>query len=135
MSLFPFMNTEDTTPETNVQSRIYKDFDFDFVKGVLTGKKVEGKDALKVWIYKAIKTKRYIHDVYTWDYGNDIEEIIGQGYDKGFIDSEVERRIKDCLMVNEKIKSCHDFNIELSNDHLTVNFKVESVYGEVNISV
>lgn len=132
--LFPFMATNEENDQVTTSS-IYKEYDFDFDKGVLTGKVVEGKEAVKVWIYKALMTKRYVHDIYSWDYGQDLEELIGQGYDKGFIDSEVERRIKDCLSVNEKIESCADFDISLVNDRLNVSFTVNTVFGEVSINV
>lgn len=132
--LFPFMATNEENDQVTTSS-IYKEYDFDFDKGVLTGKVVEGKDAVKVWIYKALMTKRYIHDIYSWDYGQDIEELIGQGYDKGFIDSEVERRIKDCLSVNDKIESCTNFDIRLVNDKLNISFTVNTVFGEVLINV
>lgn len=132
--LFPFMATNEENDQATTSS-IYKEYDFDFDKGVLTGKVVEGKEAVKVWIYKALMTKRYVHDIYSWDYGQDLEELIGQGYDKGFIDSEVERRIKDCLSVNDKIESCTDFDIRLVNDKLNVSFTANTVFGEVSINV
>lgn len=133
MSLFPFMNKREesllTTPT------LHKEYDFDFATGQLTGKTLEGKEALKVWIYKTLLTKRYRYLIYSWDYGQDLEEIIGQDYEKGLIVSEVERRIKDCLLINDKIKSCTNFNIQLSNDQLNVEFKVNTIYGEVDINV
>ncbi|MDU6361342.1 MAG: DUF2634 domain-containing protein [Clostridiales bacterium] len=133
MSLFPFMNKREesllTTPT------LHKEYDFDFATGQLTGKTLEGKEALKVWIYKTLLTKRYRYLIYSWDYGQDLEEIIGQDYEKGLIVSEVERRIKDCLLINDKIKSCTNFNIQLINDQLNVEFKVNTIYGEVDINV
>ena len=66
MSLFPFMNKREesllTTPT------LHKEYDFDFATGQLTGKTLEGKEALKVWIYKTLLTKRYIYFSYSWDY-------------------------------------------------------------------
>ncbi|MDU7538071.1 MAG: DUF2634 domain-containing protein, partial [Peptostreptococcaceae bacterium] len=114
---------------------LHKEYDFDFATGQLTGKTLEGKEALKVWIYKTLLTKRYRYLIYSWDYGQDLEEIIGQDYEKGLIVSEVERQIKDCLLINDKIKSCTNFNIQLINDQLNVEFKVNTIYGEVDINV
>nr|WP_303244412.1 DUF2634 domain-containing protein [uncultured Cellulosilyticum sp.] len=132
--LFPFMATSEDNEQVTT-SNTYKEYDFDFEKCVLTGKIVEGKEAVKVWIYKALMSKRYIHDIYSWDYGHDLEELIGQGYDKGFIESEVERRIKDCLSVNEKIEGCTGFDISFVNDKLNVSFTANTVFGEVAINV
>ena len=133
MSLFPFIKKMEETPLTT--PTLHKEYDFDFATGKLTGKTLEGKEALKVWIYKTLLTKRYRYIIYNWDYGQDLEEIIGQGYEKGLIVSEVERRIKDCLLINEKITSCTNFNIQLINDQLNVEFKVNTIYGEVDIHV
>ena len=133
MSLFLFMKKVEeptlTTPNT------YQEYDFEFETGKLTGKILEGKEALQVWIYKTLLTKRYKHIIYSWDYGQDLEEIIGQGYEKGLIKSEVERRIKDCLLIHPHIKECNNFNIRLQQDQLQVDFIVNTIYGEVDINV
>lgn len=134
MSLLPFMTKgADTSIVTKLDT--HKEYGFSFEDGKLTGKVLEGKEALKVWIYKTLLTTRYTYPIYTWDYGQDLDELISKGYEKGFIESEVERRIKECLLVNEKIKGCSDFEISLLNDNLQVSFTVETIYGEVAINV
>ena len=134
MSLFPFMTRgADTSTLTTIDT--HKEYAFSFEDGKLIGKVLEGKEALKVWIYKTLLTTRYIYPIYTWDYGQDLDELIGKGYEKGFIESEVERRIKECLLVNDKITSCSNFEINLVNDNLQVSFTAETVYGEVAINV
>ena len=52
MSLFPFLS-EQVESKNNA---IYKEYEFDFTTGQLTGKILEGKVALKMWIYKALLT-------------------------------------------------------------------------------
>lgn len=123
----------DTSIVTTIDT--HKEYAFNFEDGKLTGKVIEGKEALKVWIYKALLTTRYINPIYTWDYGQDLDELIGKGYEKGFIESEIERRIKECLLINDKIKGCSSFKINLLNDNLQVSFTVETIYGEVAINV
>lgn len=133
MSLFPFLlrNIEEVTESVTT----YKEYEFDFHTGKLTGKILEGKEALKMWVYKALLTKRYIYPIYSWDYGQDLEELIGQGYETDFIKSEAERRIQECLMINEHIKGCHSLNINLVNDTLQISFTVNTTFGEVPINV
>ena len=132
MSLFPFLKGDigETKPITT-----YKEYEFDFINNTLTGKLLEGKEALKMWIYKALLTKRYVYPIYSWDYGQDLDELIGQGYETDYIKSEVERRIQECLMVNERIIRCHSFEINLINDRLQVSFTAETTFGEVTINV
>lgn len=133
MSLFPFL--KETEQNLLTTPKLHREYDVDFATGQLTGKVLEGKEALKVWIYKILLTKRYKHIIYSWDYGQDLEEIIGRGYEKGLIKSEVERRIKDCLLIHPHIKECNNFNIRLQQDQLQVDFIVNTIYGEVDINV
>ena len=133
MSLFPFMRSVE---EQDIAApKIYKEYEFNFETGKLTGKVLEGKEALKMWIYKTLLTKRYKHIIYSWDYGQDLEEIIGQGYEKGLIKSEVERRIKDCLLIHPHLKECTNCEIKLQDSQLYVDLTVNTTYGEVNINV
>lgn len=127
MSVFPFMSKQVESENND----IYKEYEFDFTTGQLAIKALEDKAALKIWIYKALLTNRYIYPIYSWDYGQDLEELIGQGYGKGFIECEVQRRIQDCLMVNERITGCHSFEINFINDQLQVSFTVNTTFGEV----
>ena len=131
MSLFPFM-TEQVESKNN---GIYKEYEYDFNTNTLTGKLLKGKEALKMWVYKALLTSRYTYPIYSWDYGQDLDELIGQGYETDYIKSEVERRVQECLMINEHIKGCHSFEINLINDSLQISFTVDTSFGEVNINV
>ncbi len=131
MSLFPFMTEQVETKNND----IYKEYEYDINTNQLTGKILDGKAALKIWIYKALLTKRYIYPIYSWDYGQDLEELIGQGYENDYIKSEVERRVQECLMINEHIKGCHSFEVNLINDILQISFTVDTAFGEVAINV
>lgn len=132
MNLFPFLKS-DVEEEKPIATD--KEYEFDFNNNTLTGRILEGKKALKMWIYKALLTKRYIYPIYSWDYGQDLEELIGQGCEYDFIKSEVERRVTECLLVNERITRCHGFDINLINETLLIAFTAETTFGEVTINV
>lgn len=132
MNLFPFMRS-DIGEAHHITT--YKEYEFDFSNNTLTGKLLEGKEALKMWIYKALLTNRYNYPIYSWDYGQNLDELIGQGYDVGYTKSEVERRVIECLLVNNRITRCHSFDINLINDNLQINFTAETIFGEVTINV
>ena len=131
MSLFPFMSEQVEIKNNDT----YREYEFDFNTGHLAGKILEGKAALRMWIYKALLTKRYIYPIYSWDYGQDLDELIGQGYETDYIKSEVERRIQECLMINERIIRCHSFEVCLINDTLQISFTADTTFGEVAINV
>ena len=132
MNLFPFMRSH---IEEEHLITTYKEYEFDFNNSTLTGKILEGKEAIKMWIYKALLTTRYVHPVYSWDYGQDLDELIGQEYEVDYIKSEVERRVTECLMINERITRCHNFEINFLNDTLHIAFTAETTFGEVTINV
>ena len=132
MNLFPFMRS-DIEEEHLITT--YKEYEFDFNNSTLTGKILEGKEAIKMWIYKALLTTRYVHPVYSWDYGQDLDELIGQEYEVDYIKSEVERKVTECLMINPKITRCHSFDIDLITDTLHITFTADTTFGEVKINV
>ena len=55
--MFPFEETEEETQEENLY--IPREYGIDFETGQLSGKMVEGYDALLVWAWLALRTPRY----------------------------------------------------------------------------
>ena len=109
-------------------------WDFDKNKFILENGKfkvVEGNEALKVWIWKALKTERYRHLAYSWNY----DSLIGKGLSNAALKLEVERYIKEALLINPYLKDIYNLNITIEGAKLDIDFTVETVYGEVNIRV
>ena len=98
---------------------------------------LEKNEALKVWIYKALKTERFSHFIYSSSYGSELREHIGTVYNKSIKDALMINEIKDCLLVNPYILECYDFNIIYNEDTTipNINFKVLTVYGDVEMEV
>ena len=66
--MFPFVdNEEDDEKEENLY--IPREYGINFETGQLSGKIVEGYDALLVWVWLALKTPRYRCYIYSEDYG------------------------------------------------------------------
>jgi hypothetical protein len=136
MSLFPTYIEEDQDLETYVEeTQTLKEYEIDFETGQLTGNIVEGSAAIKVWIWLAMRTARYRYVIYSWDYGNEIEDLIGKGYTDAYIKSEVERIIEDTLLINENISSIADLEVTRKNDKISVSFTANTLYGEVSMNV
>lgn len=143
MSIFPFMNIEDI--EINIENSIdelpmYYEVGWDYIKDepLIENNEfviVEGNNAIKVWIYKAIKTVRYQYPIYSWDYGCEISSLIGQKYTKGLTKSEAERYIKEAILINPYITDVKIIDINFSEDILSVSIQVDTIYGEVNVNV
>ena len=141
MSIFPFINGDDGLLETsNNNLPLYKECAWDFVNDRAifvdgSPKIVYGNEGIKVWIYKAIKTNRYEFEIYTWDYGSEIESLIGKGFQIGFIKSETKRYIEEALSVNPYITKINKIDVDFKTDVLTAYVDLETVYGRLNMYV
>lgn len=129
-----YVEDDETLEEYEETVQTPKEYEIDFTTGQLTGRIVEGLEAIKVWIWLVLQTPRYRHYVYTWDYGNEFEDLIGQGYTEDYIEAQTRRMTEDCLLVNENIKSISDFSVSIENEHLTVTFTANTIYGDVEIN-
>lgn len=57
------------------------------------------------------------------------------GLDPGYVVSELQRRIRAALMVDDRIRGISDFSYTIDNDVLTVSLTVDTVFGSVPTSV
>jgi hypothetical protein len=130
---FPFETEDETAVEETV--KIPREYGIDFATGELTGKIVEGNEAIKVWMWNTIHTPRYRYNIFSWDYGDEIEDLIGQGYSQEYIEIEAKRMVEDCLLLNENITGIDDFEVSQENDKLSVSFIASTLFGEVDMSV
>ncbi|EMJ5875916.1 DUF2634 domain-containing protein [Clostridioides difficile] len=96
---------------------------------------VEGNEAIKVWVYKCIKTNRYEHEIHSWNYGTELMELVGQKYSKGLTESEASRYIKESLLVNPYILDVSVVNTKFIDDLLSVDIQISTIYGEVEVNV
>ena len=128
MSLFPFITNEEDVVENNPLP-LYKEVG----KGL---KIVEGNEAIKIWIYKALQTPRYQYEIYTWDYGSELLSLIGKAYTKGLTQSEASRYIKEALLINPYILDVKVKSTNFDGDVLSANVRVKTIYeGEVIVNV
>jgi len=140
MSLFPFMNTG-TTQATATDLPIFKEYDWDFAENqfkLQDGKFiiVEKLDAIKIWVRKALSTPRFIYLAYSWDYGHELENLVGGGsITSDMVQSEAKRYVEEAIKVNRYIESIKSFTATLKDSFLSLEFTIITIYGEVTISV
>lgn len=105
-------------------------FFIDFEKGRISGF-VDEKEAVKQAIMLILNTERYKFLIYSWNYGIELEELIGTHPD--IVEDEVERLISEALLQDDRITAVYDFEFSRNKDTLLVSFKVDSVYGDIDI--
>lgn len=139
MSIFPVVQPEaEDLPAQELP--LCREVSWDFVKGAplfSAGNPLEvtGAEAVKVWVWKALNTVRYRHEIYTWDYGCELENLIGKAFTSEVKQSEAVRYIREALMVNPYIRSVRQTSVDFKGTNLTVSCTVDTIYGEVDVSV
>ena len=140
MSFFPFISVPDTEVTTETPLTMYREIAWDYkldepvlVNGELLI--VEGNEAIKVWCYKALKTERFIYDVYTWNHGTELDALIGKPYSRELIKAEATRYIQEALLINEYILDVNVLDVSFEGDTLTAQVNVTTIYGEVDVVV
>lgn len=130
--------------ETEVEEMpTFKEYAIDFKTGEYIKdenndiKVLEKNKALKVWIFKALKTERFRYaDVHSDNYGSELETNIGTIYQKSVKDALMINQIRDTLLVNPYILECYNFDISNENEYVPqITFNVKTVYGELEMEV
>lgn len=113
--------------------KVPKEYGIDFRTGQLTGKIVEGIEAIKVWIWLCLHTERFRHAIYSADYGTSFEQYIGHVLSDEYINTDCESEISDALLINEYIESIEDFEAVRNSDSLNISFRVVTKFGSLEV--
>ena len=140
MNLFPDMTIAIGDYEAAALP-VFEEWAYDFEKNEFLKRggryyKVQKNEALKIWIYKALKTPRYRYQAYSRKYGNELEELIGLSQNRQIMESELERYIQEALLVNPYITEVDEFEFEYGVETprgkaTVVYFTVNTVYGSL----
>jgi hypothetical protein len=138
MSIFPIIQPLSSESETEL--KLYKEVKWDFesdIPIIINGSLaiVTGKEAVLVWAWKALHTSRYRHEIYTWDYGCEVESLIGQPFTDELKRAEAARYVKECLLINPYITGVEDITVTSAEDLLSISCTIQTIYGEVDVNV
>ncbi len=138
MNIFPMIQPQ--VMETITELKLYKEVKWDFENNLPVFRNgspviVSGKEAVLIWARKALQTPRFRYEIYTWDYGCEVESLIGHPYTEELKQSEAARYVKECLLINPYIMGVHNITTQLTEETLNISCTIETLYGEVNIDV
>ena len=140
-SIFPFTDPQEMEIE-ETELPMAREWAWDFEKldfKLKDGKmyQVEGKEAVKIWLWKLFMTARYRQVIFDWDYGHELENLIGQGYTQGYLNSEAERYVREAIEYNLKdyVTDVRNVNVSFDEGTLTIEFTAITPYGEVEVRV
>lgn len=136
MSLFPFIDEEELSLDTEeVTPASIREYEIDFDTGQLTGRVVEGVEALCVWAYLALRAKRYNWVIYSWTYGEEYSNLIGYTHSDEYLRSEIQRYLEECLFENEHITGVEDLELSHVKDKLQVSFTLVTDVGSKEVEL
>ncbi len=91
---------------------------------------IDEEEALRQAILKIISTERYVHEIYSWDYGIELSDLIGKPMNYAM--SEVKLRIEDALIADDRIEAVEDFQVTRTGKNmLHVTFTVITAEGDM----
>lgn len=87
-------------------------------------------EAIKQAIYKILLTERYQYLMYSPNYGIETLDLYGEPL--SYVCPELERRISEALLWDDRIESVSDFEFDLSKKGaVQVSFTVHTRFGDV----
>lgn len=110
---------------TEQPSKTYK---LDMDNRLITGY-CDGINAVKQAVYKILGTERYQYIIYSWNYGVELQDLIGE--QPSYAIPEIERRITEALTQDVRILGVDAFSFDVSKDKINVTFTVHTVYGDI----
>jgi len=135
----PFVsgNTDNVAIENSLPT--FTEYAWDFVNDQFifengSHKIVAENEALKVWIYKTLKTERWRYRAYDNAYGIELEQFIGTRTNNSASAGEIEQYISESLLINPYIKSIDDIQAAIDGDTLTYTIALTTVYGSLKVS-
>ncbi len=90
----------------------------------------DGLEAMKQAIYKILLTERYQYIMYSWNYGIELLDLFGEPV--SYVVPELERRIREALTWDRRIKGVDNFEFDLPQKGVVhVSFTAHTIFGDV----
>lgn len=126
------MIPEDSIKAFTVETEPSKTYRLNIENNTISGI-CDGKEAVKQAVYKILKTERYKYVIYSRNYGSEFEKLYGK--QMSYVKSIIKSVITDALTADDRIKNISNFTVEkIDKTSLKVDFTVESIFGDIDIS-
>lgn len=127
--MIPSGNTVLTT-ELKVVTQPSKQHRMDLDRNRIQGT-CDGLEAVKQSVFKILNTERYAHLIYSWDYGIELNDLYGKS--PMYVCPEIERRVKEALLQDDRITGVDGFEFNTSTKGVvSVKFTVHTLFGDLS---
>ena len=108
---------------TTLPSRTLKmDHDYHTITGT-----IDELQAVEQAVFLILTTERYQWLIFSWNYGVELQNLIGK--DPEYCIPEIERRIREALLQDDRITAVENFEFELNKRKVLTTFTVINIYG------
>jgi len=77
--------------------------------------------------------ERFRWQIYTPNFGTDFDNLLGR--DAGYVASELQRRLTDAFLPDNRILGIADFSYTANDDTLTASVTANTVFGDVTTTL
>ena len=114
---------------TTLPSRTLKmDHDYKTINGT-----IDQIQAVEQAVFLILTTERYQWLIFSWDYGVELQNLIGK--DPEYCIPEIERRIREALLQDDRITAVENFQFELNKRKVLTTFTVISIFGGITTAL
>ena len=93
---------------------------------------VDSVDAMTQAYYKLFNTERFAYEIYTTNFGIELERLIGE--DTDFVIAVLETRIRDAIFADDRTVALQRFSVvQTSRDTLQVDAAISTTQGEIQM--
>lgn len=93
----------------------------------------DGLEAVRQAVEIILHVERFRWQIYSPYSGMQWEGLIGQ--DPGYVASELQRRIRDALSVDSRVRGISNFSYTVEGETLRASLTVNTVYGDTQTTV
>lgn len=90
-------------------------------------------DALKQSISDILETAVGEYEIFSWNYGNQILNMVGDSDEN--IQNKASVYIEEALLGDDRINDVYDFTFLKEGDEMMISFYIDTIYGVVESEV
>lgn len=94
---------------------------------------IDQLQAVEQAVFLILTTERYQWLIFSWNYGVELQNLIGK--DPEYCIPEIERRIREALLQDDRITAVENFQFELNKKKVLTTFTAISIYGGITTTL
>ena len=87
----------------------------------------DGLEAVRQAVFLILNTERFVHGIYSWNYGAEIACLMGQA--PPLVYAKIRDNVREALLQDDRIHGVENFTFQRKKNRVTVSFTVLSSLG------